>query len=171
MRRFFSFFAIGLLAALTFNCKKDDEAPSNRFTFIVDGVEQKIQSVSGEYREEAGAQAIMVAALTDQNVLVQVITTQETFNNPPPGGVTAQPYQSFQDCQTVDGTVWCDGSAVFMITDDDLFVVDEIDERIIVTITKCDPGRRLISGNFSCDLMDTDLQVIPVSGTFENVRY
>ncbi len=179
---------LALAFVFTF-CSKDDEVSKPQFAFTIDGTSQKVQVTSGvllseiQYGHEG--RALYITAVSENHKTLSVGVSNWDFQNPPDNGILTGEYNAtfdfentqeenpFGDCLAVEGATLCDGGLVTLIEDNNsYFSAFDGATDATITITKCDAGKRTVSGTFSAKVASFDgVQQYTIAGSFDNLTY
>ncbi|PKP21494.1 MAG: hypothetical protein CVU05_06640 [Bacteroidetes bacterium HGW-Bacteroidetes-21] len=112
----------------------------------------------------------------DSNKTLILSVSNWDWQNPPTNGVLVKKYDTQvsgpnADCQTISGTMYCDGAlGTYMFGSDYHMTISQ--DAGYIEITSCDPTSKKVSGNFyflASDISETVFDTI--QGTFTNQVY
>jgi len=181
-----------LASAFVFTfCGDDDKPAGPQFSYTIDGKSEPVENVSAILQSQIQAghegRALNLTFLkAGVFKSLSVAVSNWDFQNPPDGGILTGEYDAAWDYENIEeenpladclslegGLTLCDGGLVALVTENDFYSsVFEGNESATITISKCDPGSRTVSGTFNAKigLLDGSVQHT-VTGSFDNVKY
>lgn len=181
-----------LASAFVFTFCGDDDKPSTpQFSYTIDGKSEPVEYVNASLQSDIQADhegrslnLTFVKAGVFKSLSIAV--SNWDFQNPPDNGILTGEYDVAWDYETnegenplanclsfEDGLTLCDGGLVNLYMENDHYSsVFYGNTAASITISKCDPSSRTVSGTFNTKvgLLDGTKQHT-VTGSFENVNY
>jgi hypothetical protein len=183
-------FILASASVFTF-CREDDKPPGAQFSYTIDGKSASVEHVSASLHsnprgahEGRSLNLIFLKVGVFKSLYVDV--SNWDFQNPPDNGVLTGEYDAAWDYEntqeenplanclsTDDGLTLCDGGLVKLFLENDFYSsVFDGNTSATITISKCDPSSRTVSGTFNVKVGLSDGSVQhTVTGSFDNVEY
>lgn len=185
--------ALILILSGTFTfCGDTSTEVSTHFVYKVDGISKEVQSIAGiiqtEIQYDHKKQTLTMSASNSFAEIITVSVSNWDFQTPPENGLLEKEYDATYDeeqgesnsphIQCIDltganaGVTICDGGIVTFTQDSKLYTsIFTGNENGTITITKCDPEQKSISGSFAVQVQYAIGQKLKLAGTFTNVKY
>ena len=175
---------------LTF-CGDDDNPSVPQVSYTIDGVPEAVEYSHGDLQLEThagheGRSMNITFVKAGVFKLLSVAVSNWDFQNPPNEGVLTGEYDASWDYENTEeenplanclslqgGLTLCDGGLVTLSLENDTYSsVFDGNTSATITISKCDPTSRTVSGTFNAKvgLLDGSVQHI-VTGSFDDVEY
>lgn len=179
-----------VLAFTIFSCSSDDgDSPSDgtqSFTVIRDGVTFQGENINNTLiltsQGDQEARRLDLRCDFDGGTFVLSISNWE-FQNPAADGVVVKSYNTNTDigpdtdCETINGSTYCDEALVTYLIDQDVFIseLNDNDQIGTITITGNNSEAKTVTGTFNVLLSDfnggENEVYIEHTGTFNNLSY